>query len=97
MVKHIEQYVKFDQTDMHPFLLLDGHRSHFEEEFLEFVNSPEHKWKVCISIPYGMHLWQVGDSKEQNGSFKCSSKNFKAALVKKKLITKWSARLRRLM
>ena len=62
MVKHIEEYAKFDQTDVHPFLLLDGHGSHFEEEFLEFVNSPEHKWKVCISVPYGMHLWQVGDS-----------------------------------
>ena len=84
MVKHIEEYAKFDRTDVHPFLLLNGHRSHFEEEFHEFVNSPEYKWKVCIGVPYGMHLWQVGDSKEQNGSFKCSCKKFKAALVQQK-------------
>jgi hypothetical protein len=24
----------------------------------------------CIKLPYGTHLWQVGDSSEQNGSFK---------------------------
>ena len=26
----------------------------------------------CIGVPYGAALWQVGDSKEQNGSFNIS-------------------------
>ena len=40
--------------------------------------------EVCFGVPYGMHLWQVVDSKEQNRSFKCSSKIFKAALVQQR-------------
>ena len=24
---------------------------------------------MCIGVPYGTALWQIGDSKEQNGSF----------------------------
>ena len=24
---------------------------------------------MCLGVPYGTALWQVGDSKEQNGSF----------------------------
>ena len=27
-------------------------------------------WQVCIWILYGTSLWQVADSKEQNGSYK---------------------------
>ena len=96
MVKRIENCAKFDLPDVHPFLLLNGHGWHFEEQFLDFTYSPVHKWKVCISIPYGKPLCQVGDSKEQNGSFKCSGTEIKAVLVQKRPITKWGARLRRL-
>ena len=56
-----------------PLLLLDGHESHFKLEFLEYVNevnSEGHKWTACIGVPYRMIYWQVGDSVEQNGSFK---------------------------
>ena len=53
-----------------PFLLLDGHHSPLELPFLEYINNKEHEWMVCIGVPYGTHLWQVGDSSQQNGSFK---------------------------
>jgi hypothetical protein len=33
-------------------------------------------------VPYGTSMWQVGDSKEQNGQYKDKSKD-----AKKKLIT----------
>ncbi len=46
--------------DVKPFLLLDGHGSRLE--------LPYH-WVVCLGVPYGTALWQVGDSKEQNGAF----------------------------
>ena len=37
--------------------------------FLKYINTPTDHWVVCIGVPYGTALWQVGDSKEQNGSF----------------------------
>ena len=55
---------------MSPFLLLDGHQSRFDVEFLTCVNDPPTKWQVCLGVPYGTALWQVADSSEQNGVFK---------------------------
>ena len=57
-------------SGVQPFLLVDGHESRFSKIFLEYINQPETKWQVCIGVPYGTSYWQVGDSKEQNGSFK---------------------------
>lgn len=53
-----------------PFVLLDGHQSRFELEFLKYINDPDHRWNTCIGVPYGTSLWQVGDSQQQNGKFK---------------------------
>ena len=52
-----------------PFLLLDGHQSRLGLPFLQYINTPCDYWVVCIGVPYGTALWQVGDSKEQNRSF----------------------------
>ncbi len=52
-----------------PFLLLDGHGRRFEFPFLTYITNPDHPWKVYIGVPYGTSLWQVANSKEQNGSF----------------------------
>ena len=51
------------------FVLLDGHCSQLEMPFLRYFNNPEDQWIAYIGVPYGTVLWQVGDSKEQNGSF----------------------------
>ena len=53
-----------------PFMLLDGHGSRFDLEFLEYVNDDKNQWNPCIGVPYGTALWQVADSEEQNGKFK---------------------------
>ena len=50
-------------------MLLDGHGSRLQLPFLQYINTPKDHWVVCIGVPYGTALWQVGDSKEQNGSF----------------------------
>ena len=63
-----------------PFLLLDGHQSRFGIEFLQYITDPNHPWKVCIGVPYGTALWQVGDSSQQNGRYKMTTSE------KKKLI-----------
>jgi hypothetical protein len=52
------------------FLLLDGYFSCFQLSFLEYVNGCNHKWTVCIGVPYGTHLWQVHDASSMNGCFK---------------------------
>jgi hypothetical protein len=67
-----------------PFLLLDGHNSRFEVPFLEYVNKPETRWITCIGVPYGTSYWQVGDSSEQNGSYKMALTRAKKELVLKK-------------
>jgi hypothetical protein len=67
-----------------PFLLLDGHGSRLELPFLQYMNSPDHEWVVCIGVPYGTSYWQVGDSSEQNGSYKLALTNYKRELVMKK-------------
>ena len=68
-----------------PFLLLDGHGSRLELPFLSYVNKPMHKWVVCIGVPNGTSLWQVGDSTEQNGCFKMYCSEYKNKLTSKKL------------
>ena len=40
---------------------------------------------VCIGVPYGTSLWQVVNSKEQNGSFKIAISKAKKKIVEKRL------------
>ena len=69
---------------MKSFILLDGHRSRLEMPFLRYVNHPEDHWVACIGVPYGTALWQVGDSKEQNGSFNMAMTKEKQNLLEVK-------------
>jgi hypothetical protein len=69
-----------------PFLLLDGHDSRFDLQFLRYIRDADHPWCVCIGLPYGTHLWQVGDSPAQNGNFKNYEQQFKDILLKEKRI-----------
>ena len=68
-----------------PFVLMDGHQSRFELEFLEYINHKDHPWKVCLGVPYGTALWQVGDSSEQNGKFKMLINEKKNVLFRQRL------------
>ena len=67
-----------------PFILLDGHGSRWELPFLEYINTDATKWSVCIGVRYGTGLWQVGDSAEQNGSYKMAVTQYKRILMGKK-------------
>ena len=67
-----------------PFLLVDGHQSRLQLPFLRYINEPEDNWVVCLGVPYGTALWQVGDSKEQNGSFNISMTKAKVDLLELK-------------
>ena len=49
---------------------MDGHGSRLEWEFLQCMTNKDHEWSVCIGVPCGMHLWQVGDAASMNGAFK---------------------------
>ena len=53
-----------------PFLLLDGHGSRFHPSFAKYIMDPDHPWAVCIGVPYGTALWQVGDLSKHNGTCK---------------------------
>jgi len=85
MLSYIDTKEVFDRsTGLSPFLLLDGHGSRCDLEFLEYINSEETKWHVNIGLPYGTSYWQVGDSTEQNGCFKMALSKAKQELVTKK-------------
>ena len=84
----MDHYGLFDRSSgKKPFLLLDGHQSRFELPFMEYVTNPDHPWMVCIGIPYGTSMWQVADSKQQNGSFKIAIGKAKQKLLAKRLDT----------
>ena len=70
-LKTMDHYELFPRNDptIKPFMLLDGHGSRLELPFIQYINTPADHWVVCLGVPYGTALWQVGDSKEQNGSF----------------------------
>ena len=68
-----------------PFLLLDGHGSRFQIPFLRYINNLSTQWFVCIGVPNGTAYWQVGDSDEQNGSWKIHVAKAKNELVKYKV------------
>jgi hypothetical protein len=85
MLRYIDSRDIFDRsTGLNPFLLLDGHGSRFDLEFLEYVTAADTKWHVEIGLPYGTSYWQVSDSSEQNGSFKMKLTKEKAILTPKK-------------
>ena len=67
-----------------PFLLLDGHGSRLEVPFLKYINDTPHKWVVCIGVPNGTSIWQVGDSNEQNGTYKMYCSEYKKRLTSKR-------------
>ena len=67
------------------FLLLDGHSSRFELPFLDCINDEKNKWAVCIGVPYGTAVWQVGDAEEQKGCFKIRMSEAKRKLLDKKI------------
>ena len=65
-----------------PFILLDGHRSRLNFPLLEYINHPDHIWKVCFGLPNGTALWQVDDLPEQIGAWKMATTKYKRELVK---------------
>jgi hypothetical protein len=71
MLKRMDALMLFDRSDgSNHFVLCDGHGIRFEEPFLEYNLESNRPWKCCIGVPYGTLVWQVGDSVEQNGTFK---------------------------
>jgi hypothetical protein len=69
------------KNQLRPFLLVDGHSTRFDIEFLEYINAPAHRWSVCIGVPYGTSLWQMGDSVYQNGQFKVKATKKKEMIL----------------
>ncbi len=85
MLEAVDDLQVFYRTSgLNPFLLLDGHSSRFELEFLEYIHREETRWDCCIGLPYGTSYWQVGDSSKQNGCFKMALTKAKQELVTKK-------------
>ena len=78
-------FEKERENGIKPFLLLDGHQSRFSVPFLQYITDPSHPWKVCIGVPYGTAIWQIGDSVEQNGRYKITSSVIKQRLLRRRI------------
>ncbi len=87
MLQTIDPYKLYPRNDgVKPFLFLDGYGSRLELPFLNYINNPADHWIVYIGgIPYGTSLWQVGDTKEQNGSFNMTMTKGEKLLLEKRL------------
>jgi hypothetical protein len=67
---HLDLFGKDRANSLRPYVILDGHNSRFDIDFLRYINQSSHRWSVVIGVPYGTALWQVGDLVQQNGMFK---------------------------
>lgn len=67
-----------------PVLLFDGDGTPFGLPFLKYINNDRYIWYPVIGVPFGMHKWQLGDSKEQNGKCKELTYDKKDELHQKK-------------
>jgi hypothetical protein len=81
----LELFKKDREEGRIPFMLLDGHQSRFDLEFLRYINTYPHRWNVCIGVPYGTAYWQVGDSSEQNGCFNINLTQLKTAMLQTRI------------
>lgn len=52
--------------------------------FVNYINEDNTKYAVTIGVPYGTSYWQVGDSSEQNGSFKMAMTKAKDEILKRR-------------
>jgi hypothetical protein len=85
--KTFDHYQLFDDDRTNgrtPFFLLDGHNSRFHLPFVNYINEDRTKYAVTIGVPYGTSYWQVGDSSEQNGSFKMAMMKAKDEILKRR-------------
>jgi len=71
ILKRLDKQEIYSRNDgVRPMIILDGHDSRLKPTFLNYINSIQTKWYVCLGTPYSTGYWQVGDSAEQNGAFK---------------------------
>jgi hypothetical protein len=83
-IAKMDEHSLFDRSaGIHPFLLCDVHGTRFEEPFLKYTLEADRPWTCCIGVPHGTSVWQLGDSPEQNGTFKIESKKAKADTVRR--------------
>jgi hypothetical protein len=96
MLQTMDKLCLFDRSDgTNPCLLCDGHGSRFEEPCLTYTLESSTPWGCCIGVPYCNSLWQVGDSEEQNGTFKVDCMKSKADTVTAKIRADLPATLER--
>ena len=81
----LEVFYDIRQKGMKPFVLLDGHQTRFDLNFLNYVNDEKHPWCFAIGVPYGTALWQVGDSVKQNGCFKMNLTKRKQEMMSERM------------
>ena len=83
---HIDKYAPLHRTPTsNRFLLVDGHDTRFQQDFLDYVNNDVSRWFCCIGLPYNTKLWQVGDAEQINGKFSAEITRTKRELIKTKI------------
>lgn len=60
----------WDEGHPKPYVVVDGHDSWLQPNFLEYINSVAHSWHFALGAPYLTSLWQVVYASKLNGAFK---------------------------
>ena len=68
----------------YPCVVIDGHISRMGEDYLRYVNDPDHLWMPRLGAPYGTSIWQYHDDTRMNGTFKMKLHAAKSWWIMKK-------------
>lgn len=80
--KHIDEIGLYDRSNgLSPFMLMDGHCTNIDMEFIDYVNDGRHQWTICCGLPRDTHLLHVAFSDELNGAFKDEFHSLKQRLL----------------
>jgi hypothetical protein len=85
MLQYMEKLEVFDPSEgVPPMVILDGHNSRFDSEYLDYCNDDEHLWTPMLGVSYASNMWQVGYSPQQSGAFKIDLSRWKQWLRRSK-------------
>lgn len=61
ILQPLDKYGVCDRKNsVKPFLLLDGHGSHFKLPFLDYICDPKHEWVVLLACHTALPCGRVG-------------------------------------
>ena len=84
-LRYLDKLGIYDRSIAIPMLICDGHQTRFNLVFMKYTNTKATRWNGAIGVLYGTHIWQVGDSEEQNRTYKMMTYDAQSKLINWKI------------